>query len=222
MKNIITFLMVSVFLLTTTSVSADYEKGERGQKGGDKTEMTEKREAAKEALLGQLDDNTRAELEALYEENKAALAELKGDKSEDMSDEEKAEKKAKFETLKVAYQEKVAAVLVDYPEVLEAMQAKHQERWENDESKMKEKRGEWKGDKEMKKWKYKKEFSSKFQSRLENISEDKLEMILETIVSYTTKVEANDNISDEKREDTLSKLEALTEMIQDMVNNTDV
>ena len=73
-----------------------------------------------------------------------------------------------------------------------------------------------KSDRSAKKGMYKKKFSEKYQSRLERLSTEDLDKVLEKIAEHTVKVEANSGLSDEKRETVLAQLEALTEMIVEM------
>lgn len=244
-------------------LEARSEKMGEGREKGDY-----KRGEAKDELLAELDDDTRAELEALYEDHKAAIDELKDASSEDMSDEEKAEKKEAFEALNTAHQEKVAVLLADYPEILEVMQEKQdseksrntskgkgdEERSENTTTGFKkeknkpelpvvnrnakksqengieraEKVEKWNNEKKSsssvnaeKKGQYKQQFVTQYQSRLENISDENLEKVLEKIVSFTVKTEANNGLTDEKKENTLAQLEALSEIIQDILENDD-
>ncbi len=193
--------------------------------------------AAKEELLSQLDDDTRAALEALHTDHKAATAALKESRSEDMTDAEKEAMRTDWEALRTSHEAEVSSLLADYPEVLAAMTVKKESSKKMGKKKG-EKTGERTGDKvrgekaegeymdkenkgkssdrAVKRGMYKKQFSAKYQSRLERLSTENLDMILEKIAEHTVKIEANTGLSDEKRETVLAQLEALTEMIVEM------
>ena len=91
------------------------------------TEMMAEKEAkksAKEELLSQLDDDTRAALETLHANHMAATEALKEGYSKDMTDEERIEMKADWEALRASHEAQVSELLADYPEVLAAMTEK--------------------------------------------------------------------------------------------------
>jgi FMN phosphatase YigB (HAD superfamily) len=129
MKNIISLLLVSVLLLTATSASADYDKGERGHKGGEKHEA-----------FANLDEDIKAALKEAHESMEEEAEALKeGFDRDEASDEEKEAMKAKMEELREAHHAKVVELLEDYPEVLAAMKEKREE--------MKDRAGKMKGKK---------------------------------------------------------------------------
>ena len=73
----------------------------------------------------------------------------------------------------------------------------------------------------MKKNGYKKNFSDKLSSKIDTVSDDRLEKILERIDSIFEKVESNENISDERKETITAQLEALQEIVQEALDSRD-
>lgn len=137
MKSIITLVMVSIFLLTTAAVSADYEHGEMKRGGMQQGKMTEH-----EALPG-VDDETKAAIQELHESMQAELAELKEGYTEDMDEDDKAELQEAMAEIRDAHHDEVIALLGDNEEAVAAlkeriaeMEAKQAEMMEARQEKM--------------------------------------------------------------------------------------
>ena len=129
MKNITTLLLVSIFLLTTTSASADYEKGEMKREWGEQHQM-----------LPGLDDETKAAIQELHDSMQAELAELKESSTEDMDEDDKAELQEAMSEIRDAHHDEVIALLGDNTEAVAALEERKAEMEEKREEMMEEKK----------------------------------------------------------------------------------
>ncbi len=161
-----------------------------------------------------VDSETRTELKDLASETQEKMKEFK-QKLKDSDD-----KEAVIQEMKAFHADRVQKVKVflqDNPEALEAIEKKK----ESFELKM-EKRIENKDTSNKFKWKrmdlvrnYKKKFIAKVWSRLDNISDEKLEKISDKIEKLMERYESNDKISEERKDKFMSQLIALRELIEE-------
>lgn len=83
-----------------------------------------------------------------------------------------------------------------------------------------EKREEFKNKRFEMKMKYKKVFAEKLQSRLDKISDAKLEKVLVKIDTAKSKVESNTRMSEDKKERLFAQLDALKDLINEKLDKT--
>ncbi len=178
-------------------------------------------------LAADLTDAEEAALEELREAHQEAMEAMKSEKEDmdEMTDDEKEAMKAKYEAMKATYKAEMKAILANNPEALAELEERQENKEENKDGKrmkwegnkdweMKEKNGHGKKRSEMTK-KYKKNFAKKIGSKLDMIPDQKLEKVLWKIDVYAEKMEAREDMNEEKKDSMLAKLQALKEMIEE-------
>jgi hypothetical protein len=195
-----------------------------------------------------LPKETQEKLSELIAKRKAVLEvkresrEKMKEEMEDISDEEKKESRENMKEKSEARKKEIKEHFLKVKEIVweettegKAFISKYDEIHKGRESWMregkKEKKWEYKKErKEMKseyknrkfelRMKYKKAFAEKLSSRIDKISDKKLNIIIGRIEAALSKIEANTKISEDKKEKSVAQLVALRDIIVDKIDNT--
>ena len=184
-----------------------------------------------------LDDDLQEEVLELNEALQEDIEELRaGVDMESLDEDEKQEHKDNIEALMTQYQEDMMEILEDDEDALAAFEEMLEKRNEkggqkqNGEKQNDEKQGAKKEAKNTSTWydsgtktsaknTYKAAFAKKIGTKLATLSDEKLETIATKIEILIENYEANDDISDTKKEKVLAQLEALAELIEEALDD---
>ena len=202
------------------------KKKRKEQRGNLKEYREENKGKIKEGIQD-LSDEVKEELKELKEtfkaENDALLEELKA-AHEDGDDEAVEELKEELHTLREEHYEAVKAALPEDSEATAALKERREVYKENREirNEISEKRKEFREEKKELVGKYKKAFVNKLGNKLEKIPTDRLDAISQKIDGIIEVYSNNTRLSEEKKDALLSQLEALKDIIDDRINESEV
>ena len=172
-------------------------------------------------LFAGVDKETRTQIKILIEETKAQIESLKAELAG--SD----DKEGILKQVEAVYNDHIADVktlLADYPEALEAIQDRTEVFEANktlrEENKKTREAYRWARNKMVQS--YKANFVKKIGNKLDAISDDRLEKLLDRIDTMESQFEENTEISDERRDTVISQLIALKELIQEHLEDTEL
>jgi len=174
-----------------------------------------------EEIRSSLSDEEIETVENLREDLQAELEVLKEEIQTSDSVEEKTELKMEIDDLMESYHAEIREAVSENEAALELIDAR-KEVYETNEAlrdENKEIRTNYRADRKEHIAKYKKAFVKRIGNALDTLSEEKLIEISERITMFVEKTEANEKLSDEKKEAVLDQLDALQEIIAEQLDS---
>jgi hypothetical protein len=216
-------LVASIIALSFSSiaVSAD-DSAETAEKSEKKVHKLKAKIADNRdmELYNSLDEDTKAEVMALKEANTEAFKALKEEyKAMEQTDENRVELKEKMKELKDALYADLQEVLEGNEKALAVLEEKMEKAAEYVDRKVEKMkmRESNRGEKKEKIKKYKKAFAEKLKNNIDNIPQERLESVHSKVLVIIEKVEAREDMDEEKQNALISQLIALQEIIEDQI-----
>jgi len=176
-------------------------------------------------IFADVSDENKEELKTLREENKTAKNEIKESlKDKNLTLEEREELQEELKEINEAYDEKVAELVAGSETATAFLEERKALKEQNAaiRAEAKEARKAYRDGRDEKVEEYKEIFLGKLAQAIPRIGDDKLATIGEKIEKMVENIEANDNITDEKKDKLLAQVISLKEILEEELENREL